>query len=417
MLPGRMVRGVEGLGPSLSGTFPPPWTVTHSAWQTALRPDVSGIAVDACLLRPDVDWYTGTEYTRIPRLLSCVSRTMAIAQLTHLRISVPVSGRHLVRCQLIVIQRVLLRRTNRVSGSVLFAEDVTPSVCSPEHGTPRQLVSVVAEDDVITPVGETTGSSDAFPNILPPPPGFSQFSWPFDDWSVSNEQSRFAFNVDSRGCAPDVIAGRPGVEPPLKLSPITLVGAADSVSATTGSSGPESVCPPEVGVLVSTLVDVSLDAFPNILPPPPGFSQFSWPFDDWSVSNEQSRFAFNVDSRGCAPDFIAGRPGVEPPLKLSLITPVGAADSVSAIMGSSGPESVCPPEVGVLVSTLVDVSSDLTVDVLRTGSPLPSGEGLLQDIAVDTSCSSVSRRRRSSRNPSASVVVGSGRSVPSGAVA
>ena len=29
--------------------FFPPWTVTREVWQTALRPDVSGIAVDACL--------------------------------------------------------------------------------------------------------------------------------------------------------------------------------------------------------------------------------------------------------------------------------------------------------------------------------------------------------------------------------
>ena len=54
-------------------------------------------------MRPDVDWCTVTgcirthSHTRrsrggggvIPRLLSCVSRAMAIARLTHLRISVP----------------------------------------------------------------------------------------------------------------------------------------------------------------------------------------------------------------------------------------------------------------------------------------------------------------------------------------
>ena len=59
------------------------------------------------------------------------------------------------------------------------------------------------------------------------------------------------------------------------------------------------------------------------------------------------------------------------------ITPVGADDSVSVITGSCRPESVCPPEVGVMVSPLVDVSSDLTADVQRTVSPLPSVEGLL----------------------------------------
>ena len=67
-------------------------------------------------------------------------------------------------------------------------------------------------------------------------------------------------------------------------------------------------------------------------------------------------------------------------MQLSPITPVGADDSVSAITDSCGAESVCPPEVGVLVSPLVDVSSDLTADVLRTVSPLPSVEGLLQDM-------------------------------------
>ena len=48
--------------------------------------------------------------------------------------------------------------------------------------------------------------------------------------------------------------------------------------------------------------------------------------------------------------------------------------------GWCGSESVCPPEVGVLVSPLVDVCSDLTADVLRTVSPLPSVEGMLQDM-------------------------------------
>ena len=65
------------------------------------------------------------------------------------------------------------------SRSVSFAEDVTvlgdvsPSVCSPEQGKPTQLVSVVAADDVIMPVGETVDSLNALSNIIPPPPRFS----------------------------------------------------------------------------------------------------------------------------------------------------------------------------------------------------------------------------------------------------
>ena len=87
--------------------FFPPWTVTRDVWQTALRPDVSGIAVDACLFHeagcrlvhryhvykdpfphPALRGGGGV----IPRLLSFVGRAMAIAQLTQLRISIPASG-------------------------------------------------------------------------------------------------------------------------------------------------------------------------------------------------------------------------------------------------------------------------------------------------------------------------------------
>ena len=66
-LPGHMVCGVEGAGACLPGasggktwgidtrnhdkryTVFPPWTVTRDVWHAALRPDISGVAVDALL--------------------------------------------------------------------------------------------------------------------------------------------------------------------------------------------------------------------------------------------------------------------------------------------------------------------------------------------------------------------------------
>ena len=82
-----------------------PWTVTRSVWQAALRLDVSGFAVDSLLFheagcrlvhhyRVYKDPFPNPALRGwvIPRLLSCVNRAMAIAQLTHLRISVPASG-------------------------------------------------------------------------------------------------------------------------------------------------------------------------------------------------------------------------------------------------------------------------------------------------------------------------------------
>ena len=63
-VPGRVVRGVEGLRPRVPGSFNekhsgsetldfdkvlksfPAWTVTHDFWEQALKPEISGIAVD-----------------------------------------------------------------------------------------------------------------------------------------------------------------------------------------------------------------------------------------------------------------------------------------------------------------------------------------------------------------------------------
>ena len=85
--------------------FFPPWTVTRDVWQAALRPDVSGIAVDARLFHEagcrlvhkyrvykDPFPHPALRERVIPRLLSFVARAMTIAQLTQLHIAIPASG-------------------------------------------------------------------------------------------------------------------------------------------------------------------------------------------------------------------------------------------------------------------------------------------------------------------------------------
>ena len=59
------------------------------------------------------------------------------------------------------------------------------------RGTQALLGSAVAEDDVIKTMGETIACTDTLPTIIPPPAGFSQFSWPYEDWSVNDGQSLF----------------------------------------------------------------------------------------------------------------------------------------------------------------------------------------------------------------------------------
>ena len=83
----------------------PPWTVTRDFWQAALRPDVSGVAVDVqlfhdsrCRLVHKYRVFRGT--FRHPalrgkvmnRLLGVVSRAMDIDKLMDLHISIPALG-------------------------------------------------------------------------------------------------------------------------------------------------------------------------------------------------------------------------------------------------------------------------------------------------------------------------------------
>ena len=86
--------------------FFPPWTVTRDAWQTALCPDVSGIAVAArlfheagcrlvhmyCVYKDPFPHPALRGGGVFPSLLSFVVRAMTIAQLTQLHISIPASG-------------------------------------------------------------------------------------------------------------------------------------------------------------------------------------------------------------------------------------------------------------------------------------------------------------------------------------
>ena len=85
--------------------FFPPWTVTRDVWHDALRPDVSGVAVDALLFHEagsrlvhryrvykDPFPHPALRDGVIPRLLSSVCRAMVIARLTLLRYLYTVVG-------------------------------------------------------------------------------------------------------------------------------------------------------------------------------------------------------------------------------------------------------------------------------------------------------------------------------------
>ena len=89
---------------------------------------------------------------------------------------------------------------------MLRVGDAPQPACSPEGSTQTLLGSAVAKDDVITTMGETIACSDTSPTIIPLPPGFSQFSWPYEDWSVNDGQSLVTFTKDPPGCVPYISA-------------------------------------------------------------------------------------------------------------------------------------------------------------------------------------------------------------------
>ena len=172
-----------------------PWTVTRDVCHAALRPGVSGVAVDALLFHEagsrlvhryrvykDPFPHPALRDGVIPRLLSCTCRAMAIARPTHLRISIPSSGQVPMECFPEATAPVSQSRRRRVS----FAEEVTTLNAeeSPEFSpvSPPLILPVVEEIDNDPPAEELGEMQTTTPESgVPPPPGFPPFIFPEND--------------------------------------------------------------------------------------------------------------------------------------------------------------------------------------------------------------------------------------------
>ena len=166
-------------------------TVTRDVWQTAHRPDVSGIAVDARLFHEAgcrlVHRYRVYE-DPFPHpalrggggggecFLVCCPSWFGLWPSPNLYSSgFPFLrwGRRLARYQPIVSGWRSISGTDgfTFANSVTVLGDAPPPVHSPVSGAQELLRSAVAEE------GETD-TTDTPLTIIPPPPGFSQLSWP-----------------------------------------------------------------------------------------------------------------------------------------------------------------------------------------------------------------------------------------------
>ena len=172
--------------------FFPPWTVPRDLWMTALRPDVSGIAVDARLFHEagcrlvhkycvykDPFPHPALRWGVLPWLLSFVGWAMAITQLTHLHISIPTSGappgqvpeecfpRDTPSCGLTDPRHVLFASGVTILGGELPLEQ------SPDILIHDPVCLDVAEEDEMDILG---ADPDVPIPVRRPPPGFQQFS-------------------------------------------------------------------------------------------------------------------------------------------------------------------------------------------------------------------------------------------------
>ena len=120
-------------------------TVTCAFWLAALRPDVSGVAVDAklfhdsghCLVHKyqiyrDPIPHPALRGRVVSKLINFVARAMAIAQLTHLHLTIPASGSVGEKVPEECFPPVLLPRGSVSTQRVLFASRVAVIDSMPE---------------------------------------------------------------------------------------------------------------------------------------------------------------------------------------------------------------------------------------------------------------------------------------------
>ena len=225
----------------------PSWTVPRDFWAKALRPEISGIAVDVMLFHEsgrklvhkyrvyrDPLPHPALREGRISKLISLANRAMVIARLTQLRMAIPASG--------------------HAPGEVPV--DCFPKLTNVPNTPDRKRVSFTTIDEAVeVPSGTapteqigtlstTDNGQDAHAKSPGTPPGFRPFEWPQAEWDSNGDLQLdpglpFVASWSAR-IAEEAMLSPPPLEP---MSPIPNMDSQDSMLVQTSTAEMDTETP------------------------------------------------------------------------------------------------------------------------------------------------------------------------------
>ena len=225
----------------------PSWTVPRDFWAKALRPEISGIAVDVMLFHEsgrklvhkyrvyrDPLPHPALREGRISKLISLANRAMVIARLTQLRMAIPASG--------------------HAPGEVPV--DCFPKLTNVPNTPDRKRVSFATIDEAVeVPSGTapteqirtlsmTDNGQDAHAQSPGTPPGFRPFEWPQAEWDSNGDlqlDPGLPFVASwSAKIAEEAMLSPPPLEP---MSPIPNTNSKDSMLVQTSTAEMDTETP------------------------------------------------------------------------------------------------------------------------------------------------------------------------------
>ena len=225
----------------------PAWTVPRDFWAKALRPEISGIAVDVMLFHEsgrklvhkyrvyrDPLPHPALREGQISKLISLANRAMVIAQLTQLRMAILASGHAPGEVPLDCFPKLTNVPNTPDRKRVSFAT-MDEAVEVPSGTAPTEQIGTLSTID---------NGPDAHAKSPGTPPGFRPFEWPQAEWDSNGDLQRdpglpFVASWSAR-LAEEAMLSPPPLEP---MSPIPNMGSQDSMLVQISTPEVDAVTP------------------------------------------------------------------------------------------------------------------------------------------------------------------------------